>query len=116
MDPITTIQGRESGLIDVAAIERELAAMWRSASAERERGAVTRACRTNLILLDGIDPAVLEEVTRRHPARLITVMRTGDEANAAPLALRAASPVHFPVVIACPSTVLGRHAFARARV
>src|SRR5512139_2322843 len=81
MDPITTIQGRESGLIDVAAIERELAAMWRSASAERERGAVTRACRTNLIVLDGIDPAVLEEVTRRHPARLITVTTAGNEAG-----------------------------------
>ncbi len=95
MDPITTIQGRESGLIDVAAIERELAAMWRSASAERERGAVTRACRTNLIVLDGIDPAVLEEVTRRHPARLITVMRAGDEANAAPLAASVSALCHL---------------------
>jgi glucose-6-phosphate dehydrogenase assembly protein OpcA len=99
MDPITTIQGRESGLIDVAAIERELAAMWRSASAERERGAVTRACRTNLIVLGGIAPAVLEDVTRRHPGRLITVARAEEEAgegrSAPPLAAAVSALCHL---------------------
>ncbi len=72
MDSITTIQGRGDELIDVAGIERELAAMWRSASAEPGHGTVTRACRTNLVVLDGVAPELLEEITRRHPARLIT--------------------------------------------
>jgi glucose-6-phosphate dehydrogenase assembly protein OpcA len=93
MDFITTIQGRESGLIDVAEVERELAAMWRSASAEREHGAVTRACRTNLVVLDGIAPEAIEEITRHHPARLITVSMA--EGTAAPLTAGVSALCHL---------------------
>jgi len=73
---ITTIQGSKDDLVDLASIERELARMWRSVS-ERGKVAITRACRSNLVVLaEGESPEFVEEVTVRHPARLIAVLRS----------------------------------------
>jgi glucose-6-phosphate dehydrogenase assembly protein OpcA len=82
MSSVTTIIGRETELIDVASIERELAGMWRSAS-EREQGAVTRACRGNLVVLTDGDqvPDFVSDITVRHPSRLLTVSRPATESD-----------------------------------
>jgi Glucose-6-phosphate dehydrogenase subunit C-terminal domain/Glucose-6-phosphate dehydrogenase subunit N-terminal domain len=84
---ITTLASRHHETIDVGAIEPELRAMWRAATpaardpadqtappAPDHRPAVLRACRTNFVVLGNPDlPGYVEEVTLRHPARLITV-------------------------------------------
>lgn len=78
-EPITALRGAED-LTDLTAIERELAAMWRSASTDQPGIAVARACRTNLVVLANDDaPAFLDGVMVRHPARLIVV--TADKAR-----------------------------------
>ena len=102
----TTLASRSQEPIDVMAVERELAAMWRAASpagaegsaesaesaesagtqAQAERPPVLRACRTNLVVLGEPTPSYVDEVTLRHPARLITV---GTAAESAAQALSA---------------------------
>lgn len=85
MDAITALHGSEDDLLDLAAIEREVAAMWRSATTEHPGVAVTRACRTNLVVLaDGEAPEWIGEVTVRHPARLIVVARARSTNGATP--------------------------------
>jgi hypothetical protein len=83
----TTLASRNHETIGVGAIEPELRAMWRAATpaardpadqtadpAPDHRPAVLRACRTNFVVLGNPDvPGYVEEVTLRHPARLITV-------------------------------------------
>jgi hypothetical protein len=82
----TTLASRSSEPIDVESVERELAAMWRSASpggatgAQAERPPVLRACRTNLVVLGEPTPSYVDEVTLRHPARLITVGAAAESA------------------------------------
>jgi hypothetical protein len=91
---VTTLASRHHETIDVGAIEPELRAMWRAARpAARDpaeqtadqaadaadqpadhRPAVLRACRTNFVVLGNPEvPGYVEEVTLRHPSRLITV-------------------------------------------
>ena len=66
---ITTLLGRSAEPIDVSAVERELAAMWRSAAKPGQKP-VMRACRTNLVVIGEPEvPELIEEVTGRHPAR-----------------------------------------------
>ena len=70
---ITTLQGRSAEPIDVSAVEREMAAMWRSAAKPGQKP-VMRACRTNLVGIGEPEvPELIEEVLSRHPARLIIV-------------------------------------------
>ncbi len=72
--------GAPSRPFDLAELEKELRAMWRSSSGagERHTGSVYRAAMSNLVV--PVDPErharlapVLIEVTRRHPSRLLLV-------------------------------------------
>lgn len=64
--------------VDLARIEKELKALWRSASeSSEEGGSVTRACAMNLILYSQDEDAetaagnILDDITTRHPLRAI---------------------------------------------
>ncbi len=92
-DQITTLLGTEGSLLDLAGIEREIAAMWRSAT-DRQALTITRACRSNLVVLaDERLPEFIDEVTVRHPARLIVI--TPAEENGDP------PPIHGQVSALC---------------
>ncbi len=71
--------------VDVASIEQELRALWKSASTGDAEGAVIRACSCNLVAFaqdrfeaNAILP-VLGKVAEWHPSRSIVVYRESDE-------------------------------------
>jgi glucose-6-phosphate dehydrogenase assembly protein OpcA len=99
---ITTLQGRSAEPIDVSAVEREMAAMWRSAAKPGEKP-VMRACRTNLVGIGEPEvPELIEEVLSRHPARLIIVAPAEEaERGAAALSPPAPPPISAHVSAAC---------------
>ena len=80
--------------VDVARLERELAAMWRESAAGGDAGGaaeagVTRVCVANLIVYaprgegrEGID-AMLEEVTEQTPTRAVVLLADTDASESA---------------------------------
>ncbi len=74
--------------VDIAAIEQELRALWKSASAGEGEGAVTRACSCNLVIFaqDRREASevlpVLSGVAEWYPSRSIIVYRESDEESA----------------------------------
>ena len=73
-----TLEGSSGGPLDVERIERELAAMWKSASSRAGGAATYRACASTCVaVFPGPEARDLEdwvlEIARRHPCRLIRV-------------------------------------------
>jgi len=95
---VTTLTGRGAEPIDVGAVERELAAMWRSAAKPGQKPFM-RACRTNLVAIGEPEvPELIEDVLAQHPARLILVTpaegKNGDMA-VPPLAAHVSATCHW---------------------
>ncbi len=71
--------------VDIATIEQELRALWKSASQSESEGAVIRACSCNLVVFaqDRAEAQVILPVLARvaewHPSRSIIVYRESDE-------------------------------------
>ncbi len=70
--------------VEVAAIEQELRALWKTASKHEGESAVTRACSCNLVVLahdlqesEAILP-VLAQISQWHPSRTIIACRESD--------------------------------------
>jgi len=78
INPQSTIRNPQSG-VDVAAIERELTALWKSLGEGEEHGGVIRSCVLNLLVYvpssaaSGEIDEILTEVTAAHPSRAILV-------------------------------------------
>jgi glucose-6-phosphate dehydrogenase assembly protein OpcA len=89
---LTTFASGDARPVDVRAIERELATLWKSASETADpggAGAVTRACVMNLVVLTGDSrerdeaAGTIADLTASHPSRAI-VLEVGPEAPAVP--------------------------------
>jgi len=71
--------------VEVSAIEQELRALWKAASAGEGEGAVIRACSSNLVVFAqdrteaGLVLSVLGKVGEWYPSRAIIVYRESDE-------------------------------------
>jgi len=96
-DQRVTLEGSASGPLQVARLEHDLAAMWKTASERAGGTAVSRACSSTLVALAGdlgseLDPLV-QAISRRHPCRVIRVERVagGD----APLEASAGAVCHL---------------------
>src|SRR5215831_6692667 len=69
--------------IDIAAIERELTALWREASEEEEHG-VIRSCILNLLVFtSGTSESqelddIITDITASHPSRAILIVEDPD--------------------------------------
>ncbi len=75
--------------VDVASIERELAGLWKAASASEGETAVIRACSCNLVVIaeDRAEAAavlpVLARVSESHPARCLVAYREPSDGSRA---------------------------------
>jgi len=85
MQPDTTSANKVG--IDVAALERELTALWKHAGEEEEQGGIIRACVLNLLVYvptpeaqEAVDE-VLAEVTASHPSRAVLIVSNRESAN-----------------------------------
>ena len=70
------LEGSHGGPLQVARIERDLAAMWKTATSRTGGTAVSRACASTLVVLCGEGGARdadnwVQEISRRHPCRVI---------------------------------------------
>lgn len=75
--------------VDLAAVERELNVLWKTAGEAEGPASVMRACALNLVVYDGragrpLDEETLRRVTMRHPCRVL-VARVDDRRPAGPL-------------------------------
>jgi len=73
--------------IDVAAIERELTALWQQASADEDHGVIRSSILNLLVYVPGAAEAarideLLTEVTAAHPSRAILMIAEGDASEA----------------------------------
>ncbi len=89
LNPVSTtkIIGHQSS-VDVAAIERELTALWKELGAEEEQSGVARACVLNLLVyVPGLAASrevdeMLIEITAAHPSRVILMIAQRDSPQA----------------------------------
>jgi glucose-6-phosphate dehydrogenase assembly protein OpcA len=98
--------------IDIAAIEQELRALWKSASETGGEGGVIRACSCNLVAFaqdrgeaQEILP-VLARVAEWHPCRAIIVYRESDEES---IGHPSTPHVHAWISVQCSMPPLGGH-------
>ncbi len=97
--------------VDVSAIERELQALWKSASTSEGEGAVIRACSCNLVVFAQdraeADAAskVIGGVGEWYPSRAIIVYRESDEES---VGHPAAPHVHAWISAQCTVPLAGR--------
>jgi glucose-6-phosphate dehydrogenase assembly protein OpcA len=73
-----TLAGSRGGPLDVARLERDLASMWKTATARTGGTAVSRACASTLAVVSGEPGAAdaerwVQAISRRHPCRVIQI-------------------------------------------
>src|SRR5712691_7357743 len=95
--------------IDVAAIERELTALWQQASEDEDQGVIRSSILNLLVYVPSISEAgkvdeMLTEITASHPSRAILIIADREAAEAkleAQVTLRCSLPTGTSKQVCC---------------